>query len=595
MSVIEEIKQKLDIVEIAGQYTNLSKSGKNFKGVCPFHQEKHGSFFVFADQQRWHCFGACSTGGDIFSLVMKKEGLDFTEALKMLASRAGVVLPSPARQREDNKKYSRLHEANDAANEFFYEQLKNSPEAEKARIYINKRGIDATSLATFKLGYSSSSNDALIKHLSERGFSIKEILEAGLAIEVESGIIDRFRNRLMFPITNNDGKTAGFGGRKMDDSQPKYLNSPETPVFDKSSLLYGFSLAREDARKQDAIIIVEGYIDVIISHQNGFKNTVAAMGTSIGEHQLEAIKKVTGNIILAMDADEAGEKAMLRMVDYENTLKNEIKVALIPPGLDPDEVISRSREEWQRLLDGAEPLLDFFFSVASRDLDLDSAAGKSRLAEILLPNIAQIQNPVRQAHYLQKLSSMIKVDEQRLESSIKKIGERKRQGKYTPSVSIKSNEDKLFSNPREEFCLALLIQYPELWENAHGLKQEYFANSENTEIFSALRTNNGPETARELLDGATLEYYNQLATKTLSSHNLENKLKEIILLLKESYLRRLLQNQEAILASTDLTEEERTALAKQGVEVNQELKEVFYEKSRSLDRIKGESATNGSK
>ncbi len=595
MSVIEEIKQKLDIVEIAGQYTNLSKSGKNFKGVCPFHQEKHGSFFVFADQQRWHCFGACSTGGDIFSLVMKKEGLDFTEALKMLASRAGVVLPSPARQREDNKKYSRLYEANDVANEFFYEQLKNSPEAEKARIYINKRGIDANSLATFKLGYSSSSNDALIKHLSERGFSIKEILEAGLAIEVESGIIDRFRNRLMFPITNNDGKTAGFGGRKMDDSQPKYLNSPETPVFDKSSLLYGFSLARGDARKQDVIIIVEGYIDVIISHQNGFKNTVAAMGTAIGEHQLEAIKKVTGNIILAMDADEAGEKAMLRLVDYENTLKNEIKVALIPPGLDPDEVISRSSEEWQQLLDGAEPLLDFSFSVASRDLDLDSAAGKSRLAEILLPNIAQIQNPVRQAHYLQKLSSMIKVDEQRLESSIKKLGERKRQRKYTPSVSIKSNEDKLFSNPREEFCLALLIQYPELWENAHGLKQEYFANSENTEIFSALRTNNGPETARELLDGATLEYYNQLATRTLSSRNLENKLKEIILLLKESYLRRLLQNQEAILASMDLTEEERTALVKQGFDVNQELREVFYEKSRSLDRIKGESATNGSK
>jgi DNA primase len=595
MSVIEEIKQKLDIVEIAGQYTNLSKSGKNFKGVCPFHQEKHGSFFVFADQQRWHCFGACSTGGDVFSLVMKKEGLDFTEALKMLASRAGVVLPSPARQREDNKKYSRLYEANDVANEFFYEQLKNSPEAEKARIYINKRGIDANSLATFKLGYSSSGNDALIKHLSERGFSIKEILEAGLAIEVESGIIDRFRNRLMFPITNNDGKTAGFGGRKMDDSQPKYLNSPETPVFDKSSLLYGFSLARGDARKQDVIIIVEGYIDVIISHQNGFKNTVAAMGTAIGEHQLEAIKKVTGNIILAMDADEAGEKAMLRLVDYENTLKNEIKVALIPPGLDPDEVISRSSEEWQQLLDGAEPLLDFSFSVASRDLDLDSAAGKSRLAEILLPNIAQIQNPVRQAHYLQKLSSMIKVDEQRLESSIKKLGERKRQRKCTPPVSIKSNEDKLFSNPREEFCLALLIQYPELWENVHGLKQEYFANSENTEIFSALRTNNGPETARELLDGATLEYYNQLATRTLSSRNLKNKLKEIILLLKESYLRRLLQNQEAILASMDLTEEERTALVKQGFDVNQELREVFYEKSRSLDRIKGESATNGSK
>ncbi|MDD5486585.1 MAG: DNA primase [Dehalococcoidales bacterium] len=593
MSAIEEIKQKLDIVEIAGQYTQLVKSGKNFKGVCPFHQEKHGSFFVFPDRQGWHCFGACSTGGDIFSLVMKKEGLDFKEALKLLAARAGVTLPAPTRLKEEKQKYARLYETNDAARDYYYEQLKSSPEAEKARAYVIKRKINAESLATFKLGYSSSGREKLKNHLIERGFTIQEMLGAGLVIETESGTIDRFRNRLMFPIANREGKTAGFGGREMDGSQPKYLNSPETPIFDKSGLLYGLNLALEDARKKDALIIVEGYMDAIISYQHGFKNTVAAMGTSVGDRQIEGIKKITRNLFLAMDADEAGEKAMLRLIDYENTLNNEIKVVIIPPGLDPDDVINRSPADWQQMLDSAEPLLDFSFAIETGKVELNSAAGKSRLAETLLPTIAQIQNPVRQAHYLQKLAGVIKVDEQRLESSLKSLVTRKSGTGYRAPVAKKPSGNKIFSSPREEFCLSMLIQYPQLIAKTDKLKREYFTGSENAELFALLSDSSDPQSIEDLLDAATREHYEQLKAKTIDSSGLETKLKECILLLKESHLRRLLQNQEAILSSTDLTEEEREVFAKQGCDVNQELKELFYEKSRSLDRMKGENNTDG--
>ena len=259
------------------------------------------------------------------------------------------------------------------------------PEAEKARAYVIKRKINAESLATFKLGYSSSGREKLKNHLIERGFTIQEMLGAGLVIETESGTIDRFRNRLMFPIANREGKTAGFGGREMDGSQPKYLNSPETPIFDKSGLLYGLNLALEDARKKDVLIIVEGYMDAIISYQHGFKNTVAAMGTSVGDRQIEGIKKITRNLFLAMDADEAGEKAMLRLIDYENTLNNEIKVVIIPPGLDPDDVINRSPADWQQCLTLQSLLI--FFSIEAVELNSAAEIGGRNT----LPTIAQIQ------------------------------------------------------------------------------------------------------------------------------------------------------------------------------------------------------------
>jgi len=590
MEAIEEIKQRLDIVEVAGQYTRLVKSGKNFKGICPFHQEKHGSFFVFPDKQRWHCFGACSTGGDIFSLVMKKEGLGFNEALRTLASKAGVNLPERSREKELRQKHERLHEASRLARDYYYEVLKSAREAEKARNYVKSRGLNATSLTDFKIGYSLPGKQNLKNHLTERGFTDKELLEAGLIIETESGLIDRFRNRLMFPIHDYRGRPAGFGGREMDGNQPKYLNSPETPIFNKSNIIYGFDLAREEIRKKDQVIMVEGYMDAIIARQFGFYNTVAVMGTSISNKQIDMIKKATTNIILAMDADEAGEKAMLRVIEYENHLENEIKVAIMPPGRDPDEVIQNNPGEWQALVENADPLCDFAFSKSSSEVDLTTAAGKQTLVGKLLPVIAQMNSLVRQAHYLQKLSKMVNVPEAKLESSLREFKTRQEVRSYTSGKNQKISTEKVFASPREEYCLAMLIQNPELIEKARGLEGKYFKNSENAEIFRLIRAGNDIESMRQKLDGAVAEHMEKLATRPISPEGLESKIAECILLLEENHLRSILQNHEHVLSSPELTDNEKEAVLKESMLISQQLKELFSKKRSGIHQMRREKA-----
>lgn len=589
MSAIEEIKQKLDIVEIAGRYTQLTKAGKNFKGVCPFHQEKHGSFFVFPDRQSWHCFGACSTGGDIFSLVMKKEGLEFAEALKILAVGAGVTLPAHGRQTQEKQRHNRLYEVNEAARDYYHGLFNTSREAEQARQYAIGRGLNAQSLMDFKLGFSPSGRENLKKHLLEKGFTETELLEAGLVIKTETGLIDRFHDRLMFPINTATGRTAGFGGREMDGSQPKYLNSPESPVFDKSGILYGLDLAREEIRRLDQAVLVEGYMDVIVARQYGFANTVGAMGTAISEKQIDAIKKLTRNLVLAMDADDAGEKAMLRGIEHENSLGSEIKVALMEPGLDPDAVIRQSPQEWSKVVANAEPLVDFTISKAAAGCDLSSAGGKSRLVDTILPVIAQMHNLVRQAHYLQKLSRMVKVSESRLEASLKEVKARRQSVAQHIKTEQPSTRRPLFSNLREEYCLALLIQHPQLRKKAGEIKIEYFSGTENALIYSLLSAGHDIQAVKPDLDFATQEHMERLASRPIIPGDLERKLEECVLLLKENHLRMLMQNQEAMLSSGELTAAEKANLLEESMKIGEQLKDVFWQKSKNTERIKKEN------
>jgi len=592
MSAIEEIKQKLDIVEVASRYTLLTKAGKNFKGVCPFHQEKHGSFFVFPDRQSWHCFGACSTGGDIFSLVMKKEGIEFAEALKVLAERAGVTLPARGRETQQKQHHNRLYEANEAARDYYHELFNTSREAEKARRYAVNRGLNAQSIMDFKLGFSPCGRENLKAYLLEKGFTETELLDAGLVIKTETGLMDRFHNRLMFPINNAGGRTAGFGGREMDGSQPKYLNSPESPVFDKSGILYGLDLAREAIRKQDQVVLVEGYMDVIIARQYGFANTTGAMGTAISEKQIDAIKKLTRNLVLAMDADEAGEKAMLRVIEHENTLGSEIKVALMQPGLDPDAAIRQSAEDWSKTVAGAEPLMDFAVSRAAAGCDLSTAAGKSRLVDTILPVIARMHNLVRQAHYLQKLSVMVNVHESRLEASLKEVKTRHQAGFQHIGTAPPAARRALFSNQREEYCLALLIQHPQLKKNTGELRTEYFSGTENALIFSLLSTGKDIQAVKSELDAATLEHMERLASRPIIPGDLERKLEECVLLMKENYLRTLMQNQEAILSSGELSAAEKGTLLEESMKIGEQLKSVFWQKSKNTERIKKENSAS---
>ncbi|MBI4188684.1 MAG: DNA primase, partial [Chloroflexi bacterium] len=498
MSVIDEVKQRTDIVEVIGQYTTLTKAGRTFRGLCPFHSEKHPSFFVYPEQQSWHCFGACGTGGDVFSFLMKKQDTDFAETLRLLAQRAGVIIPSRFEKdtgKKDEKE--RLYQANEAASRYFHNLLLNSPAGEKARKYLASRGLSAKTIADFRLGFSLDSWEALKKHLMDKGYKENELLEAGLIIATEEKKThDRFRNRLMFPINDARGHVTGFGARVLpgekDDSMAKYLNSPQTPTFDKSSSLYGINMATAAIKQLNQAVIVEGYMDVVIPHQYGFNNVVAAMGTSITEKQMSALKRLTRNMVLALDADNAGEEAMLRCVDYENSLDAEVKVAILPEGKDPDEVIIEDTRTWQHLLDEALPVIDYTFDMVTAKLDLTTARDKSLAREQLLPIIAKIKDSTRQDHYLTKLAKSTGTTYRNLEATLGKI-KTKPGTQAAGAEAMKRALQPLRSSPLEEYCLALLLRHPEL-KDRQELLPEYFENSENREIFVACQQTDDPDT-----------------------------------------------------------------------------------------------------
>ncbi len=584
MSVIDEVKQRLDIVEVIGEYVPLTKAGRTFRALCPFHSEKHPSFYVYPERQSWHCFGACSTGGDAFSFVMKKEGVDFGEALRLLAKRAGVTIPSRVEPEAGKDERERLYQVNAAAVQYFHNLLLNSPAGEKARGYLTSRGLLPKTISDFQLGFSLNSWEALKQYLIEKGYTEPEMLSAGLLIEGEAGgTHDRFRNKLMFPIFDIRGRVTGFGARVLDDSLPKYVNSPQTPVFDKSSSLYGINLATTTIRQQDLAMIVEGYMDVITAHQNGFSNVVASMGTSITEKQVSALKRLTKNLALALDADAAGEEAMLRSVGYENTLNAEVKVIIMPKDKDPDDVIREDSQNWQNLLNRALPIVDYTFNMVSSRLDLTTAKGKSSAVDKLLPIVAEIKDPVRQAHYFQKLASLVRVNERSLEAALRRIKPSQVRRRAEEAKPVSHMVRPLLSSPVEEYCLALLLQHPELKNDYRGLSPEYFENTETHEIFIAWQQAKDLSSLKEGLDPTIHEHLDSLVVKAIPTTQVERKYADCVLRLREKYLRSLEAKREEILALEAQTGSDSTELAKlkeQGVEVSVQLGEVFAQERR---------------
>jgi DNA primase len=579
MSVIDDVKQKIDIIDIIGQHITLTKSGRTFRGLCPFHGEKNPSFYVYPEQQSWHCFG-CNTGGDVFSFIMKKQGIDFGEALRELAQKAGVVIPSKFEPGAESEERQKLYQVNQAAALYFHSLL-NSPVGEKARSYVEKRGFKDETVKNFQLGYSLNSWEELKKYLTEKGYSEKDMLSAGLIIEKEEGkkTHDRFRNKLMFPIADARGRIIGFGSRVLDDSQPKYINSPQTPIFDKSGNLYALNLAKEAIREQGLAVIVEGYMDVITAHQNGFSNVVASMGTSVTERQVNTLKRITKNITLALDADAAGEEAMLRGVEFENALGAEVKVVVLTKGKDPDDVIKEDPQAWPQLLAGALPVVDFTFNMVASGLDLTTAKDKSLAVEKLLPIIAEIKDPIRQAHYLQQLSRLLQVNERSIEAALSRLKIRPKRATAKPKPE--TDLQPILSNPVEEYCLTLLLQHPELKAKDEELLSEYFESSQNREIFIARQQSAKIEELRDKLDPATYEYLDALLGRSLSNNRIAQKYTECTLRLREKYLRSLAAKIEAVLAQEAESGGKAADLAKlkeQGIEVNSQLGEVFVRK-----------------
>jgi DNA primase len=570
MSVIDEVKQRLDIVEVISAYLPLAKAGRNFRAICPFHSEKNPSFYVYPERQSWHCFGACSTGGDVFSFVMKKEGLDFGETLRLLAGRVGVTVPSRQEPEAGKDERERLYQANAAAAQYFHDRLLNSPAGKKARGYLESRGVQAETTRDFQLGYSQNSWEGLKKYLTEQGYTEAELGTAGLTIEGESGgAHDRFRNKLMFPIFDVRGRITGFGARVLDDSLPKYINSPQTPLFDKSSTLYGINLATTAIRRQDMAIIVEGYLDVLTAHQNGFSNVVASMGTAITEKQVAILKKLSRNLTLALHADAAGEEAMLRCVDYENTLETEIKVVILPEGRDPDDVIKENAKQWPALLDKAVPVVDYTIDSATAGLDLATAMGKSATVNRLLPIIARMKDTTRQDHYLNKLARLTGTSYNRLEAALNKLRDtRQRRGGARPEDVSQVTRPAL-ANPREEYCLTLLLQHPELKKNCPNLKPEYFEDTENRVIFTAWQETQDIASLKESLDPTIHGRIDHLTTKTVPPNQIERKLADCTNQLHKYHLRNLKEKRA-----------ESIELDEQDIKDNEQLREVFTQERR---------------
>src|SRR5215217_9565169 len=423
-NVTDQIKERIDIVEFISAYVSLRKAGRNYLGFCPFHTNtRTPAFTVYPDTQSYHCFG-CKASGTVFDFLMQREGLEFNDALEQLAKRAGVQLKERTEQdAQQDQLRTRLLEINNAAATFFHHMLVKSPKGELARAYVEKRKIDQPTIEAFQLGYSADEWSALLAYLTDRkGFEPEEIEAAGLAIRRESGgYYDRFRGRLMFPIRDAKGQVIAFGGRALGDGQPKYMNSPQTPLFDKSRVLYGLDLARDAIRSSDTTVIVEGYVDVIIAHQYGFRNVVAPLGTALTSAHVGVVKKLARTVYLALDADAAGVKATLKglqtlqenldghevpvptpqgYIRWERELDAVIKIIAMPDGKDPDEVIQSNPDEWRALVAGAKPAIDFYIEALIKDLDLRSAKGKSdavsRLAPILVD--LRVTNSVEYAH-----------------------------------------------------------------------------------------------------------------------------------------------------------------------------------------------------
>ena len=587
MGVIDEIKQRIDIVDVVSQYAKLTKAGRTFRALCPFHSEKNPSFFVYPEQQSWHCFGACNTGGDVFSFVMRKQSIDFGEALRLLAQRAGVAMPSKFEPGAKSEERQKLFQANEAAAQYFHNLLLNSTAGEKAKSYVLGRGLSLKTIADFQLGFSLDSWDALKQYLINRGYTEAELLTAGLIVEAEAGKAhDRFRHRLMFPIFDARGRITGFGARVLhfvkDDSVPKYVNSPQTPLFDKSSTLYGINLAKDAIRQQNLAVIVEGYMDVITAHQNGFCNVVASMGTSVTEKQVNILKKLSKNIALALDADAAGDEATLRAVGYENTLDAEVKVIILPRGKDPDDVIKEDAKAWQELVTEALPIVDYTFNVVTSELDLTKAGGKSSAVDKLLPIIAEINDPIRQAHYLQKLAQLLKVSERSIEAALARTRPRQARAE-PPKQGVAIPLPPLLSSPVEEYCLALLLQYPELRNSAGELLPEYFENSENHEIFIAWQQCDKIESVKERLEPEIHQHLDSLLTRKLLSDKIEQKYAECALELRGKFLRSLTRKIEAVLAQeaeSGGTTAELAKLRELGTTANTQLAEVLAQKNR---------------
>ncbi|MEW5865863.1 MAG: DNA primase [Bacillota bacterium] len=415
---LDEVRAKSDIVEVVSEYVALKPAGKTYKGLCPFHVEKTPSFTVSREKQLFYCFG-CGAGGDVFSFVMKAENVSFSEAAKLLAERAGVPLQGEVSQetREARERRRLLYEINEAACKYFQTTLLESSEAAEARAYLRKRGLSREVVERFRLGYALPSWDGALKALTRSGLSREALLAAGLVVpgKDRDNCYDRFRARLMFPISDASGRVIGFGGRVLDDSTPKYLNSPETALFTKGRNLYGLHLAKDAIRKDSLAVIVEGYMDAITCHEHGFGNVVASLGTALTKDQARVVSRYASQVVIAYDADAAGAAATIRGMEILAGAGLGVRVATLPSGEDPDSTLRKiGRDALSRALSNARSLLDYKLHVVVSRADRARIDGKVEAAREVARVLAQVESAVERAEYARKAARDLEVSEDAL-------------------------------------------------------------------------------------------------------------------------------------------------------------------------------------
>ena len=642
MAVVDEIKGRLDILDLVSGYAQLQRSGRSYKAICPFHTERTPSFFVFPERQSWRCFGACAVGGDVFSFLMRIENVDFSEALKRLARQAGVNLAEKWGRRAAGDV---LYSINEAAREFFSWTLASSEGGPKAAAYLQKRGLTQETINEFQLGLSPADGDSLRDHLTSKGYELERLGLAGvLSRRQEGGYRDMFWRRLMFPIRDADGRLGGFGARVLDDSQPKYINSHSSPIFDKSSILYGLHLAKS-AILDRGIVIVEGYMDVIVAHQHGFDNVVASMGTSLTQQQVSLVRDLirrpgaSSSVVLALDPDAAGQEATLRSLEsswnlfekrplgitpgvalYQRVEIPSLKVAPLPQGMDPADVISRSPDEWAGLVESAVPVLDYLFTSLSSRLDLSTPQGKARLAELLYPLITATNDSFQQDYYFQRLAALLGVNEATLQASLGRPkpggapyrdrfrglqpGGRQRQ----PGQAVRERQGasstpfaRLEHDPLEEYCLALILQNPRLLQSdrplgaeegsgddfeegvadeseksSRGLRLEYFRRVENRELFTNWMDCSTLEILRESLDDEIEQHLDLLLAKVLPPSDIRQREADLTYCgrrLEERFLREL--NREEEMRLSEATPEELEEQEQKIIRLNERLSHIL--------------------
>ncbi len=418
--IVAEIKSKLSIVDVVGETVVLKRAGTAYKGLCPFHGEKTPSFVVSPDRESWHCFG-CGEGGDIFSFVMRRDALEFREALGRLAEKAGVEL-SERTAREDRRR-KRLREALEASIAWYREVLLRTPQAQPARAYLAERQLSDETLERFSIGFAPQTWDALTKRLRGRGFSDEELTGAGLASPSNrGGVVDRFRGRIIIPIRDQSGRATGLGGRILPGVDgPKYLNSPATPLFDKSHTLFAIDLAKATIRREKLAVIVEGYTDVMAAHQAGFTNVVASLGTALTRGQIDLATRYADGVALAYDVDLAGEVATQRGLLAElgpDQSVSKVRVVRIPAGKDPDELIRTDPDGWRTAVSDAKPVIEYFMDRVASEVDLDSVSGKRELTGRVLALLRRVGDPIERALYLQQLARLANVEERVLSEAL---------------------------------------------------------------------------------------------------------------------------------------------------------------------------------